>query len=107
MKTNTTFTNASWDFTNIWEMIGTNYPRLKDIPEAALPVELTSFTAIVINNKIRLNWQTETEVNNYGFEIEKRKRQMGKVKRGKRLGSRMGMVIVIRPRLTVLQIKIF
>ena len=38
-----------------------------------LPVELTSFTANVNNNKIELNWQTSTEVNNYGFEIERLK----------------------------------
>jgi len=34
-----------------------------------LPVELTSFTAKVIGNSIKLDWKTETEVNNYGFEI--------------------------------------
>lgn len=37
----------------------------------ALPVELTSFTASTANNKVSLNWQTATEVNNYGFEVER------------------------------------
>jgi hypothetical protein len=36
-----------------------------------LPVELSSFTADVIGKSVRLNWKTETEVNNYGFEIQK------------------------------------
>ncbi|HRI45527.1 MAG TPA: T9SS type A sorting domain-containing protein [Ignavibacteriaceae bacterium] len=36
-----------------------------------LPVELTSFTASVVESKVILNWQTATEVNNYGFEIER------------------------------------
>jgi len=36
-----------------------------------LPVELTSFTAEVNENKVLLKWRTETEVNNYGFEIER------------------------------------
>ena len=36
-----------------------------------LPVELTSFTALASGNLINLKWQTATEVNNYGFEIEK------------------------------------
>lgn len=36
-----------------------------------LPVELTSFSASVINNGIKLNWRTETEVNNYGFEVQR------------------------------------
>jgi hypothetical protein len=34
-----------------------------------LPVELISFTARVINNKVLLNWQTATEINNFGFDI--------------------------------------
>ena len=36
-----------------------------------LPVELTSFTASVLESKVILNWQTATEVNNYGFEVER------------------------------------
>jgi hypothetical protein len=36
-----------------------------------LPVELSSFSAIVLENAIKLNWRTETEVSNYGFEIER------------------------------------
>jgi hypothetical protein len=71
MKTQSTFTGASWNFTTIWEMIGTNYPRLKSIPDAALPVEFSSITAIASANTVALQWQTATEVNNYGFEIER------------------------------------
>ena len=37
----------------------------------ALPVELISFAAVVEKGNVVLNWQTATEVNNYGFEIEK------------------------------------
>ena len=37
----------------------------------ALPVELISFSASIVNNGVRLNWRTETELNNYGFEIER------------------------------------
>ncbi len=36
-----------------------------------LPVELTSFTAKIIEKKIVLNWLTATEVNNYGFEVQR------------------------------------
>ena len=39
--------------------------------EQPLPVELTSFTALVQNRTVNLKWQTATEVNNYGFEIER------------------------------------
>jgi len=36
-----------------------------------LPVELSSFTANIANGKVILDWQTATEVNNYGFEIQR------------------------------------
>ncbi|MGD8306807.1 MAG: T9SS type A sorting domain-containing protein [Ignavibacteria bacterium] len=38
-----------------------------------LPVELSVFTAKIINEtNVALNWKTETEVDNYGFEIQRR-----------------------------------
>ncbi len=72
MKTQATFTN--WDYTNVWEIIGgdgANYPRLKALPDVALPVELISFSTLVSSNKVILTWETATEINNYGFEIQK------------------------------------
>lgn len=36
-----------------------------------VPVELTMFTALQLENKIRLLWTTATETNNLGFEIER------------------------------------
>lgn len=35
-----------------------------------IPVELTSFTASIEGSKIILNWETATELNNQGFDIE-------------------------------------
>lgn len=43
----------------------------KVIP-AVLPVELSSFTASEVNGGIRLEWQTATELNNKGFEVERK-----------------------------------
>jgi archaellum component FlaG (FlaF/FlaG flagellin family) len=40
--------------------------------QTTLPVELTTFTATAANNAATLTWNTSTEVNNYGFEIERR-----------------------------------
>ena len=37
-----------------------------------LPVELTSFTSAQSKNGIQLTWQSATEVNNYGFSIERK-----------------------------------
>jgi hypothetical protein len=36
-----------------------------------VPVELVSFTAEKMSDDILLKWQTATEINNYGFEIER------------------------------------
>jgi photosystem II stability/assembly factor-like uncharacterized protein len=40
--------------------------------EIALPVELTSFTCSVDKNTVYLNWETESEINNKGFDIERK-----------------------------------
>jgi hypothetical protein len=42
-----------------------------DYNPAALPVELTAFTAEQTDAGIMLKWETATEINNYGFEIER------------------------------------
>ncbi len=39
--------------------------------DGSLPVELTSFAANIIDENVILNWQTATEVNNYGFEVQR------------------------------------
>ena len=41
------------------------------VPTSALPVELSSFSASIIGSTVKLSWRTETEVNNYGFEVER------------------------------------
>ncbi|MGD8306006.1 MAG: T9SS type A sorting domain-containing protein, partial [Ignavibacteria bacterium] len=40
---------------------------------SALPVELSLFNAALIEDKVLLNWRTETEINNFGFYIERTK----------------------------------
>jgi len=37
-----------------------------------VPVELTSFTASASASNVLLEWQTASEINNYGFEVERR-----------------------------------
>lgn len=39
--------------------------------DGAVPVELSSFTASIQNKEVVLNWATATEINNYGFEVER------------------------------------
>ena len=37
-----------------------------------VPVELSSFTATAFNNEVVLNWSTSSELNNMGFEVERK-----------------------------------
>jgi hypothetical protein len=40
--------------------------------QTPLPVELTSFTATASDRSVGLAWKTATEVNNHGFEVERK-----------------------------------
>lgn len=42
-----------------------------------LPVELSNFTAFIIDRSVQLNWQTESETNNEYFSIERSSQQKG------------------------------
>lgn len=71
MKTQSTYTG--WDYTNTWFPPAQDYPSLRCILTTPLSVELTTFTAYVHDNNVELNWETATEVNNYGFKVERQK----------------------------------
>lgn len=47
------------------------------IDGGVLPVELTSFTATAKGQGVELAWKTATEVNNYGFEVERKVSSLG------------------------------
>ncbi len=47
------------------------FRAILNLSTSPLPVELTSFKTSVVNNYVELKWETATEVNNYGFEIER------------------------------------
>ena len=50
-----------------------NLPRKNTISETPLPVTLAAFAAIrLAGSRVRIDWSTSSEVNNYGFEIERR-----------------------------------
>ena len=47
-------------------------PLRYNSPANTLPVELSSFSASVLSgNSVKLTWRTATEVNNYGFDVER------------------------------------
>ncbi|MBL1215751.1 MAG: T9SS type A sorting domain-containing protein [Ignavibacteriae bacterium] len=50
---------------NVW------YDQITYIIDYVLPVELTSFTGTLMKDGVLLRWNTATELNNYGFEIER------------------------------------
>lgn len=50
---------------------GTDGMIVRGYGDPQIPVELTSFFASVSNGNVLLNWSTATEVNNYGFEVQR------------------------------------
>jgi hypothetical protein len=69
MKTQSTYTDAGWDFDTVWEIIGYNYPTLQSNPDVSLPVELTNFSASYAAGVVLLRWVTESEVDNLQFNL--------------------------------------
>ena len=86
--TNTGATNANENISSLststqyWWRIraysgsGPTYSELSSTPTTfytgtILPVELSSFTATVSGGAVNLKWSTATEVNNYGFNVER------------------------------------
>ena len=62
-----------YDSLVVFVLAGNNGLGAYFAPGLSLPVELTSFTAENIKGEIILKWQTATETNNSGFEIERLK----------------------------------
>lgn len=65
----------SFDLTNSALQTSFNAPITNNYQgsySTPLPVELTSFTSKLLNDKVQLNWITKTEVNNYGFNVERK-----------------------------------
>lgn len=64
-------------FSRIWTTTNGDAPNIStpgdlNYSQGALPVELSSFSASIYKNSVKLNWRTETEVNNYGFDVERK-----------------------------------
>lgn len=49
-----------------------NFSIVKLTYDDPIPVELTSFTAAVTGNNVQLNWSTASEINNQGFDIQRK-----------------------------------
>ncbi len=58
-------------FSDIFSATSSNFGVVTNPGDAALPVELTSFSATLDGSTAILTWKTSTEINSYGFEIEK------------------------------------
>ncbi|MFA6232926.1 MAG: T9SS type A sorting domain-containing protein [Bacteroidota bacterium] len=81
---------SGWDLTGTQSSPATGSPRLVGMgtcvpgfgdftigfgdpfdPGGSIPVELTSFSARYIDRSVQLNWNTATELNNFGFAVER------------------------------------
>ncbi len=63
--------NTVWSYNRGGEIARANKYSADYTGLIGIPVELTSFTANVVNNNVMLNWVTATEINNSGFEIQR------------------------------------
>jgi hypothetical protein len=64
-----------------------------------IPVELTSFTASVSNNSVVLNWITATELNNYGFEVERSEKVEARGETWEKIGFVIGAGTTTEPQI--------
>ena len=61
--------DAALDFTDpTWYSVSLNNPITVS---GVVPVELTSFSVVGTKDGVQLYWETATEINNHGFEIER------------------------------------
>ena len=70
MKTQSTF--SGWDFTSTWGISGgvnNGYPYLIHTGDHSLPVQATAFLATASMNSVTLSWNTQSEVDNIGFNV--------------------------------------
>jgi len=84
-----TVTNPAGSSTFAWKIVNPNkthmykdmgtgnqpadlpYGTLAGLVVNPLPVQLTSFNATLVGNTVHTSWTTETEVNSYGFDVER------------------------------------
>jgi hypothetical protein len=86
LSTNRNTTNNTVSVTGL-----TSFSRFTLADEGSpLPVELQSFLATTKNKKVIITWQTATEINNYGFEIERAQVTEGKKGEFKKIGFVQG-----------------
>jgi hypothetical protein len=53
--------------------VGANNTIIEYAVVHSLPIQLSSFTATLLNNhSVRLDWRTISEINNFGFEVQRR-----------------------------------
>lgn len=56
--------------------------KILEFFDVVVPVELISFNATVDNDVVNLSWETATELNNQGFEVQKRYEHTGYISVG-------------------------
>ncbi len=82
---------------SVWYAVGESGAILKRKPNSTIPVELIRFDCTVSISTITVNWQTATEANNQGFNIERRKRQYERSEEWENLGFIKGQGTTTEP----------
>ena len=74
-------TVASENTANVKNFTFGNVPRGEP-----LPVELSSFSAVQLGTSVLLKWKTETEINNFGFDVERAGETNGSLQNWNKIG---------------------
>jgi hypothetical protein len=67
--TRTNYNSSNTQYTHV---VAASIASLPNSSTPALPVELTSFTAVAKGRGVELSWSTATEQDNLGFEVERK-----------------------------------
>src|SRR5574338_1321239 len=80
------------------EMRDPVYPYIgaDENPDYTLPVDLISFNALPSGNDVQLNWTTASEINNKGFDVERR--QVSEQMQWKKIGFAPGFGTTAEPK---------
>jgi hypothetical protein len=72
MKMQPTYTDSGWDFSSVWEMIGTNYPRLRTNPDPLLTGVAENGSSLAVQFVLNQNYPNPfNPTTNISFSLDK------------------------------------
>ncbi len=102
----TTFTDTTVEdtttytyFVLAYNWVGPSEPSNLATVTTILPVELIYFNSTIIEDQVFLTWQTATEINNSGFEVQRRLSSLPEQESFRRIGFAPGFGTTTEPKI--------